>query len=366
MSTKVCILTSVHRWNDIRIFRKQAKSLVKAGYQVHLVVPTDESGVKDGVMLNPVVVPSGRLKRILLTTYKVYKEAKKTNAEIYHFHDPELIFYAKLLSLQGKKVIYDSHEDVPADILDKEWISNRYVRKAVSKLYGFVEKKLAKSFDGVISVSYNITNKFTNANKATIANVPLREEFKNVENSGASKVGKRVVYAGGLTEARNIKQIVQSAGYIKDKEIEIHLFGEFDNEAYKNECQSLQEWGNVKYWGLKSTEEVYGFMQTCSLGLVMFKDIANHAFAIPNKAYEYMAAGIPLLISDLNFWKEHFEKMAYFVDPENPSAIALGIEAVFENSLESNNIAAKNKELVASKMNWAEESKKLINLYKSL
>ena len=57
---------------------------------------------------------------IALRSFRCFWLALKTNSKIYHFHDPELIPYAILLRLFGKKVIYDVHEDLPEDIVKKE------------------------------------------------------------------------------------------------------------------------------------------------------------------------------------------------------------------------------------------------------
>ena len=56
MVKKVCILSSVHKWNDIRIFKKQAVSLAKSGFEVTYVVPTQEKGLVKGVDIIPVAI----------------------------------------------------------------------------------------------------------------------------------------------------------------------------------------------------------------------------------------------------------------------------------------------------------------------
>ena len=88
---KVCHLTSVHPRNDVRIFHKECKSLAAAGYDTTLIV-ADGIGdqLLDGVSIKDVGKPSTRISRIFSSTWKVLKAAKKTKADIFHFHDPEL------------------------------------------------------------------------------------------------------------------------------------------------------------------------------------------------------------------------------------------------------------------------------------
>ena len=90
---KVCHMTSAHGPEDVRIFHKECVSLAKAGYDVYLVERGD-SYEKNGVHIVGVGQPSGgRLSRMTSFAKKVYQAALALDADIYHFHDPELLPY---------------------------------------------------------------------------------------------------------------------------------------------------------------------------------------------------------------------------------------------------------------------------------
>src|SRR5438046_6669609 len=125
---RVCHFSSAHRGLDIRIFRKECVSLAKAGYDTHLVINATTADVAEaalhGVTLHPLkyVPETRRFSRMVFHAWRCYRMAKKLDADLYHFHDPELIPYGLLLAWSGKKVILDVHEDLPGDIQAKEWI----------------------------------------------------------------------------------------------------------------------------------------------------------------------------------------------------------------------------------------------------
>ncbi len=90
----VCHLTSVHPVEDVRIFHKECVSLAKHGFDVTLVAcgePAYKQN-KNGVNVVSLDVPvKNRFERMTKRTRAVYKKALEVDADIYHFHDPELL-----------------------------------------------------------------------------------------------------------------------------------------------------------------------------------------------------------------------------------------------------------------------------------
>src|SRR5262249_8078753 len=112
---RVCVITSVHPASDVRI-RKECMSLVRAGFHVTLVAPNPSDEIVDGLRIRALPRNTSRFRRLTKTAWSAWREAEQSDADIYHFHDPELIPVALLLGRRGRKVVYDIHEDLPRDI----------------------------------------------------------------------------------------------------------------------------------------------------------------------------------------------------------------------------------------------------------
>lgn len=95
---------------------------------------------------------SNRLGRMLFTVRRAYRTALAIDADIYHFHDPELLPYGLKLKRRRKKVIFDSHENTLESILEKGWILAP-IRKAVCLWFKWQQERVCRRIDAVITAT---------------------------------------------------------------------------------------------------------------------------------------------------------------------------------------------------------------------
>lgn len=356
-------LTSVHDPFDTRIFIKECKSLRVNGYKVTLIVPCDKDEIIDGIILRSVPIPKSRLERMTRTAFQIYRRAKKEKADIYHFHDPELIPWGLALKLAGKTVIYDVHEDFPRQIMDKHWLRT-WVRKPISILAGVVEFLAGIILDGIIAATPTIKKRFSKNKTKLVQNFPITIELLNENPTSFKERKPYVIYVGGISITRGIKEMVDAIALLPD-EARLILGGNFESDDIENMVKKLPGWSKVDYRGWVSRTEYRSLLSQCVAGLVLFHPIGNHINAQPNKLFEYMSAGLPVIASDFPLWREFIEKnkCGLLVNPFDSNEIMTAIRWILNHPEEAELMGKHGQQAVLSIYNWSNEEKKLLQYY---
>ncbi len=364
---KVCHLTSVHCWNDIRIFKKQCVSLAKHNYDVSLIA----FGAIDQIVENVRIINAGhvfqsRKQRMKKGRKQIEKIAIEQDAQIYHFHDPELIPVGKKLAQQGKIVIYDVHEDVPRQILSKPYL-NKFIARIISFFFEQYENKSVKKFSAVCCATPFIQKRFTALHQESvdINNFPLENEIDFSDDMLKTKKNK-VCYIGGISEIRGILPLVDAMALCNG--ITLDLAGDFPEGHFKDKIKSSAGWQYVNELGFINREVAQQVKSESIAGIVSFLPAENHINAQPNKIFEYMASGLPVIGSNFPLWRDIIEgnNCGICVDPSSPQSIADAILCIASDKQKSMLMGKNGIEAVKDKYNWKSEEKKLLTLYSKL
>ncbi|CAM3417216.1 glycosyltransferase family 4 protein [Zobellia roscoffensis] len=363
---KVCHLTTVHVRYDTRIFVKECCCLAEKEYDVTLIV-ADGKGDEDknGVRILDVGKPSGRIKRVLHYHKIILSKALELNADIFHFHDPELLRIGTNLKKKGKIVIYDSHEDVPRQVLDKAYLPS-FLRRPLSKIIERYENKIVSQLSGVVTVTPNLERRFliTNKNVVQVCNFPKIQEFEIVGSQNIVKEDA-VCYVGAISKVRGVLNMVDAMRFSNGAKL--LLGGKFENEGLREETVKSKGWKNVEELGFLSRDEVRVTLEKSVAGLVVLEPTKSYVDSIPVKMFEYMIAGIPVVASDFSYWRELIEKenCALFVDPQKPEDIGKAIKTLVNERQRASEMGLRGRKAVLEKFNWASQEKKLIAFYDS-
>lgn len=357
-------LSTVHPRDDIRIFHKMCQSLSSC-FEVSLAC-ADGLGSKDygDVRVIDVGRPSGRLSRMLITSFRVLAVVREVKPSVIHFHDPELIFSAMLLRALGATVIYDVHEDVPRQILSKPWVPLLF-RKPIAWLFERFENFAASKMSAVITATETIGDRFSCVSNsvAVICNYPILSEFNVVVPSRGERT---LCYVGGVSRARGIVELVKALEYLPD--YTLILAGKFHSLSLQVELESMPGWKQVDYRGVVGRCEVIAILSASSIGVVTLLPIENYLDSLPIKMFEYMAAGLPVLASDFPLWKNLIEDegCGVCVNPEDPQAIARVILMMTTNKSSLCHMGDRGKKLVQAKYNWDVQFELLVKLHREM
>ena len=360
-------LTSVHSRYDTRIFLKQCRSLAVAGYDVVLVVADghgDEE--KDGIRILDAGRSRGRLDRMLGATRRVLTRALETDAEIFQLHDPELLPAGLALKRRGKRVVFDAHEDLPHQILSKAYL-HPVLRRPISSMMERFERFACRRLDAVVAATPAIADKFARSDIPAVAinNFPLPGELAADVEWGAK--AREICYVGGIAANRGIREVVAAMALCRSS-VRLNLAGGFPERQVKADVERSPGWASVNELGFLSRGQVREVLARSVAGIVTFLPEPNHIEAQPNKMFEYMSAGIPVIASHFPLWREIVEgnECGICVDPLDPRAIADAIDHLVEHPDLARRMGENGRRAVRERYNWTAEEQKLLELYGKL
>jgi len=304
--------------------------------------------------------------------WRSFRVARKEPADVYHANDLVTLPVAWLCSrLRGGKLVYDSHElwlDRPR--LRKRSRLNRFlVRRIESFLIRRTDANIiaGESSSKVLSERYNIVP------PVVIMNVPYYHPFEHStvfrDKLGIPAEERIILYMGKVTWGRGIETGIQSLKYLS--QVSCVVFGS-GLDGYIAELRwFIQNEGladRVYFFDEVPFDEVTRNAMSGDIGLVLHQNIGlNYYYVSPNKLFECMAAGLPVVGSNFPDLKKYIEgyNLGVTCDPESPKEIADAVNYILSDEGRYNEM--KKNALEAAKIfNWENESRKIVALYEGL
>lgn len=264
-------------------------------------------------------------------------------------------------------MIFDAHEDLPKQLLHKNYLSP-FVGKSLSFMVKMFEAFICGRYlDGIVAATPSISKKFEriHPNCVNINNYPVIGEL-DAQASWDSKASE-VCFVGYINKSRGIRGIIDAMAMVKPG-IRLNLGGVFSEDMTREDMKGLPGWDRVNELGFIDRAKMRETLSRSVAGLIMFHPLPNHVEAQPNKIFEYMSAGIPVIASDFPLWREIVEdnQCGICVDPEQPREIARAIDKLCANPDMAREMGCNGRKAVHETYNWATEESRLVQFYAGL
>jgi glycosyltransferase involved in cell wall biosynthesis len=367
---KVVHVTSVHSATDTRVFLKQCRALASAGHEVVLIV-ADGAGDRrvDGVQVRSVGAPRSRGGRMLAGAWACVRQALRERGDVIHFHDPELLPWAQVLRRMGKRVVYDMHEFAPAQIATKSWISPR-LRSLVGGMWRSAERGLLRGVPVVFAAPSLAREYPFVVHSEVVANMPILEELFGIRERRHDRF--TLGYMGSLTVSRGSLQMLGAVERLRGEglELELDCVGPAHDtptaEALRR-CADGKETG-VRWHGRLPPLAGWRVMARCHAGLAILLPEPRYREAYPTKLFEYMALGLPPIVSDFPLYRAVVERAGcgLAVDPLDQDAVCDAIRWCLSHPEELQVMGERGRQAVEQDYSWQTEQRKLLDFYASL
>jgi glycosyltransferase involved in cell wall biosynthesis len=364
---QVVQMTSVHNRRDIRVFHKMSLSIVSHDLSVELIVADGEGNEHiSGVSIHDVGKKEGnRIFRVIKAMFRVYRKAISLNADLYQFHDPELIPVGILLKLTGNKVIFDMHEHTAMQILIKEWVNPLWLRGFISKSFYLFQSITIRFFDAVLVPQQCMVDEFKkiNSNTLLIANFP--SEIPATPECDIRKFdinNIRLLYSGSVSEARGIFNMLDLLSEL-DERFSLTIAGGIGPELLA-EISLHSEWKRVNHLGYVSQGELNKVYANHDIGLIMFNNVGQYYMAYALKLFEYMRSGMLVVMPDFGDWVGFNEKynVGLNIKTNDKYSTSLALKKITSDFIDAH--SKHNVDLVSSEFTWDNQKSKLVNEYR--
>lgn len=372
-------VSSAHPWTDNRIHSRAAATAARAGYRTALVAVVasahlgdtdradadwDRPDAQTGVWIRR--LPRRRRSgRLILSTVQAVRAALSSRARVVHLHDPELVWAIPLLRLARRWVVYDAHEDLPAQVIGKEYLGR--LRTVAVPVAGLVVR-IAAHADAVIAATPTIARRFPADRTAVVKNLPVLRASDDalVDASGRSPVA---VYLGALSHDRGIDVISGVAGSpALPSGWQLCTAGPIDGAVDRRAFDACCAAGQIDHRGVLPPDRARDLLQTARVGLLPLLPTGAYATSIPTKLFEYLAAGLAVIATDVPYWRELLAdaECVSWVPAGDPDAVVRALQRYATDPDLLDEHARAGRRMVDERFRWDREAPELLRVYRRL
>ncbi len=371
---RVVHLSIVHKPGDIRIYERECRTLAAAGYDVTFLVPGAPEA-PPGENPRQVALPvRGRSTR-WMSVREIVAELGRVRPHVVHFHDPELLTIAPVLRFLVPRVVYDMHEYVPEAVATKSYIPER-ARPWASRATAVAQRTLAAACHGVISAAPGQLRALgpRPALRLAMVNYPRLANFEAAVRNPEIAADERLklIHVGTLGRTRGLFLMLDVMSALgPDAPVSLYLAGHHADPADEPVLRERVEGelkGRVHLLGRVPPGEVPGYLKAADVCWSPFVGGPQYSLPnIPTKVYEGMAAGLPVLVSDLadHAAPVRAERCGVAVAPTVANHLA-GVRRLLADPDERKAMGARGLAAVRARYSWEAIEADLLGFYAEL
>ena len=369
----------MHLANDKRVHDKECKTLLEAGFKITHICRSQNSNnfpdehYSDGIKIINFEPKDGIIGRIK-NLKNIFLIAVNQDADVYHCNEVDSWFIGVLLKiLYKKKCVFDVHEHYPSVFSQSRFPS--YLQPTVTFFIHLIFLILVPFTDRLILAKKSVSKDFIckGSKKVLVRNfVPLSSIPKfSYQKPKKTDSSFTIVHLGLFSKVRGWPQVLNALS-LTNRNVKLKIIGVLNDDS------ESEFWNTVRHYRLKDRVSLHSWMpfkeafvhlQQADVGLIAFQPhLRNHIFAMPHKLFDYMGAGLSVIIPKQAIEVAPIvdeEKCGLLVNPSNPREIADSINSLYDNPRESYQMGMRGYDAVMSKYNWESEASRLISVYKN-
>ncbi len=369
---RVAIVTSIHPDFDSRIW-KHAKGLARAGYEVNFVCPWKvESGTHcDGVRFHTFERVTNRALRAFQIPRRILAKLLPLlrQVQLVHFHDIDILPWMTLLSF-FKPVVYDVHENYPEEMMVRDWIPKPLRRMLRFGVY-WVQLFCSMKIRNVVLVAPSYDSGFTSdyLRRIYFRNLATLDLMKDVAPDYLERP-PAVIFTGSQYENNGTLLYLEIAEICKQSapELPFYLTDRFGNAAFKARVLGVIEkknLTNVHFLPNVRPHELMPILNRATVAVSPSLRVPQQIKGFHTKLYEYMAAGLPFVASDLPHESELITRnhCGFLARPEEPESFANAILRLVGDREHAFQLGMNAQRAFTNYYSWESELAELLNFY---
>ncbi|MCE9614318.1 MAG: glycosyltransferase [Lentisphaerae bacterium] len=374
---RVAIVTSIHPDFDSRIW-KHATSLAAAGLTVHLIcpwqVPTGTS--RNGVVLHTFPRIARRLARPLLVPLRVGALLAPLlgKVDLVHFHDLDLLPFMAVLAARTP-CVYDVHENYAEEMLVKAWLPTP-LRRPCRALVQTLHRILPRAIGHIVFVVPEQSREFPPDRFHTLqvcnyASLSLVENARdNYEDRPDTVIFTGAHYKeNGSLLLLDVAQLLEQRGSplrfrVTDRFVSTAFRRHFEEEISRRRLTRVEIIPSVP------SDRIMSLLNEATIGISPNLRVRKQELAIPTKLFEYLAAGLPVVASDLPFARNLLSNtpapIGLLAPPEQPAAFADALQTLSLDRARARQMGRAGQSLFRERYTWESQMPGLLRFYETM